>query len=539
MGMNTNQEILEQARRKHEERSERLVEHFLNAMGPLDNAGEVDERAPASLAAVLFELGAVWREEADSIEQAGKRGWKTLSEQIRDAATRVISVAQGLEKYGTGGPARAIAGPNKTDVTTEFLDSVGHCGVREPISGAICTKPKHDSTTSHHGSGITWPWENEPEPIAVMDPAEAEMIAGHFGVTVAELGVPLAPAEVLAILMPEADQPSGEVMALSTSGRIIGAADAPPPWAAEPVLDVIALNAPYTQPWPEHLSVSSITELTGGCALKWRLGRLHGAPRRPSWANVGGSAVHACIKYLETTPGALEQMTTPEGMHSLFSTALGHEIASTEAANPEFPISTWSVANGGKETREFWEHDGPEMVHRYLEWRAKWTAQGWELLQVPGRGPAVELEVLFAVPGTQVPLKGFIDSAWRHRTTGDVAIIDPKSGKSVPNDHFQLSTYGAALESLRVLVTGRILGSYWSARTGQLSGLVDLADRCPADELAYRVNTATAQLRAQAFAPNPNANYGGCGSCELRLSCPVGSRRNLGKVSEPGSDTAA
>lgn len=600
----TTQDVLEQAREQHETRSRRLA--FAAPGDPIPSD---------RLSCVLFELGAIWREEAKEVEEAKKRGWKTTSEQLRDAATRVIAVAQGLEKYGSNlGPTRSRTdvtpapddalegsilsaawsntkenGTAKTnaDVTAEFLQALEHCGAAERISGAVCTKPKHDAKTSHHGNGITWPWDNEPEPetkheAQTLDEAGAAIIARvkegldadqAVSINAPRAKLPLITADMAAV-QAHVDEivdappivtgrpnpnwgmvdggwhqddeiakqgltsPNGETVTSFT----IGTADAPPAWAAEPKLEPIALSAPPSQPIPGHLSVSSL-ELLNGCPLKWRLHYLHGVPRRPGWAAIGGTALHSVIKQLEMVPSLREGLTA-EAVRLMFTSALSAEVLKVAAESP-FPVGTWNAAQSGKEDRAFWEADGPEMVHRYLEWRAKWVEQGWELLFVPGKGHIVETEVLFTLPGTAVPLKGFIDSAWIHPASGEVAVIDPKSGRSLPTDHFQLAVYAAALEDLGVRPkAGRFLGAYWSARDGATTDLVDLSARCPRDELVYRVNGAVAQISAGlnaggVFMPNPSANYGGCGSCDARLSCPVGTRRGLGKVSSPQASPVA
>lgn len=559
----TTQDVLEQAREQHETRSRRLA--FAAPGDPIPSD---------RLSCVLFELGAIWREEAKEVEEAKKRGWKTTSEQLRDAATRVIAVAQGLEKYGSNlgpthsradvtaapGPTSRASGPTldadairddprtikaewnvaeaqraADDVVSDFLVSLEHCGAAERISGAVCTKPKHDTKTSHHGNGITWPWDNEPEPetkheAQTLDEAGAAIIARVKEELDADQMIPLVAIDI--------DTPNGETVTSFT----IGTADAPPAWAAEPKLEPIALSAPPSQSIPGHLSVSSL-ELLNGCPLKWRLHYLHGVPRRPGWAAIGGTALHSVIKQLEMVPSLREGLTA-EAARLMFASALDAEVLKVAAESP-FPVGTWNAAQSGKEDRAFWEADGPEMVHRYLEWRAKWVEQGWELLFVPGKGHIVETEVLFTLPGTAVPLKGFIDSAWIHPASGEVAVIDPKSGRSLPTDHFQLAVYAAALEDLGVRPkAGRFLGAYWSARDGATTDLVDLSARCPRDELVYRVNGAVAQISAGlnaggVFMPNPSANYGGCGSCDARLSCPVGTRRGLGKVSSPQASPVA
>lgn len=537
----TETDVLAVARQRHIERNQRIL---TAANGYCEVNG---------LVMALHEIGQIWRDEAAEVEQARKRAWKGTSDALRDAATRVIAVAQGLEKYGSElgrttaatdtvpvpvpTPLESLTLPKPPTVTpeeaaSEFLQEMGQCGAIERISGALCSKPPHDVTTNHHGNGITWPPDSEErEP-------EADAEKPTSGAPSLETASAAIIARVKTAEPPTTPEPPGDAVTTFT----IGAADAAPAWAAEPMLTPVPLLAPAVKPLPDHLSASSL-DLLVSCPLKWCLHYLHGVPRRPGWAMIGGNALHAVIKELEMVPSLREGLDA-DGARMLFSNALASEVTRIQA-DSVFPINTWAAAAGGKEDRAWWEADGPEMVHRYLEWRTKWYMAGWELLLIPGRGHVVEMEFLHHLDGAMgVPLKGFIDSAWVRPATGDIAIVDCKSGKSLPNDHFQLAIYAAAVRGMleragAPLSNGRMLGTFWSARDGAHTDLVDLDVRCPADELAYRVNMGIRQIASGAFMPNPSANYGGCGSCDAKLSCPVGSRRNAGKVSLPLAAPAA
>lgn len=316
----------------------------------------------------------------------------------------------------------------------------------------------------------------------------------------------------------------------------IGAADAPPAWTALPAVEVIELDAVPTLPSPGHTSVSQ-ANMVSECALKWKLAKRHGAPERPGWALVGGKAFHECVAALETGSEPLYASSPASLWREMFKRA----IAQTEAENPLFPQDTWHASNKGKENRAWWDADGPEMVHRYLEWRAKWIADGWELLHTQDGRPVVELEFLAFLGGS--PVKGFIDSAWYHPGRNMIAIVDWKSGTSKPADYFQQATYRHALEPLLAGrawgdVSGRgsttswptTLGAFWDARKGELGPLVDLDVRHPKAEVELRLSMPRRIDAAGLYMPNVNTGYGGCGSCSLKRSCPVGSRIGTGEV---------
>lgn len=323
--------------------------------------------------------------------------------------------------------------------------------------------------------------------------------------------------------------PEGHDVQIINGQFTIGAADAPPAWTNLPAVPVIELDAVPTLPSPGHTSVSQ-ANMVGECALKWKLAKRHGAPERPGWALVGGKALHACIEVIEKGWGGPSWGS--EGIALLWAESFAQAIKQTQAENPLFPVDTWHASNKGKEDRAWWDADGPEMVHHYLAWRAKWVADGWELLRTADGVPVVELEFLAFLGGS--PVKGFIDSGWYHSGRNIIAIIDWKSGTSKPADYFQQATYRHALEPLlgvyEYLSQVQWLGAFWDARSGELGPLVDLDVRHPKAEVEMRLSMPRRIDAAGLYMPNVNTGYGGCGSCSLKRSCPVGSRIGTGEV---------
>lgn len=311
----------------------------------------------------------------------------------------------------------------------------------------------------------------------------------------------------------------------------ITAADPAPAWALQPEVPVFELtDLPNAgpSPWlpvPEHASVSQV-QLMGECGLKYWLRYRRGAPERPSWAMVGGSALHGCIEEIENQPQTWQAAIAHHEVPDLWRQHFEAHIIQTKVKNPLFPIETWHASKSGKEDRAWWDSDGPEMVHRYLEWRRAWVATGWEIVH-DDKGPMVEHEFLLFTGGK--PVKGFIDSVWYHRERNLLAIIDAKSGASAPPDYFQPAVYARALRQMRD-VSATILGGYWDARKGELTapGLVELEVRHPATEVSFRLGMLEAMNNAGIYMPNTNSAYGGCNSCSLKRSCPIGSRMNAG-----------
>lgn len=318
--------------------------------------------------------------------------------------------------------------------------------------------------------------------------------------------------------------PEGHDVQITPPTFTIGAADAPPAWAALPEVPLFELDSPMALDSPGHTSVSQ-ANLVSECALKWKLRYRHGAPERPGWALVGGKAFHSCIEAFESTGW-------DGNVARLWNDCFSDAIIETSNENPLFPKATWHASNKGKEDEAWWDADGPEMVHHYLAWRAKWVADGWELLRTADGRPVIELESLwFSRAGMT---KVIIDSAWYHAGRNMIAIIDWKSGTSKPADYFQQATYRHALEPLlgeyEYLSQVQWLGAFWDARSGELGPMVDLDVRHPLAEVELRLSASRRLDQAGIYMPNVNTGYGGCGSCSLRRSCPVGSRIGTGEV---------
>lgn len=323
----------------------------------------------------------------------------------------------------------------------------------------------------------------------------------------------------------------------------VSTAPPPPAWTQLPAVEVKSLSddpSAWELPSPDHTSPSQ-ANLAGKCGLRWWLRYRRGAQERPGWSAVGGTAVHACIEAIEL----VEAADTGEGyfprtdrtnanIRQLWTEQFGRAIAATQKENPDYPIETWSAAKSGKEDRTWWDLDGPEMVHRYLAWRANWTAQGWEIAHAKDGRPAVEIESLSTIKGVPKPVKLVIDQVWFHRQSGQLAIVDIKSGSTAQPDYFQLATYALALTGVLAdeyvpYVGTAPKGAFWDARSGQLGPLVRLIERHPDEEVAMRLAAPARMDAAGLYIANVEGGYGGCNSCPLKRACPVGSRAGKGE----------
>lgn len=488
----------------HQARTERvLAAHYREVNAP------ARELVLQGIIQGCYELALIWREEATAAMDANKKGCKTQAEGLREAAARISAFAVAAHKHGSQG---------------SWLDT---------------SPPAEPSSTLDTG---------KPETVAVSIPGKLEDI---------EIGPPsgdaaAAIAELLSTDPLIASKPYFRAMAelpeVKVSPDTLGETAVDPfavhmaalekfikddpfavgraKWKQDPQVPVFALDDdPAT--WlasPDHTSPSQ-ADTAAGCGMKWWLAKRRGAPARPSWANVGGTALHHCIEdiLLKRVAYAAQPEVSAEAVREHFMHHLIH--TAMEAEDSPYPRDTWHASRGGKEDEAWWAQDGPEMLHRWLEWRGKWLAEGWELLYLQDGRPVVELEIT-----TSRGVKMIIDSAWIHRARNTVAIVDWKSGSIKPADYFQVFTNALGLSELGMLqVTAHVFGAYWSARSGELGPLTDLLKRHTVAEVEMRLDAPRKMDAIGLYMPNVNGGYGGCGSCAYRLSCPVGSRAGLGE----------
>jgi hypothetical protein len=520
---------------EHRKRTARLIEACEKHLPPGTLLPADLNILPDALAAVMLELATIWREEAAAVMAANKRGCKGTADALRDAATRLAGVAVAIQKHGLPGetaeepprtgvmlggdqpmfpavqvtPSLIVKGDS--DITTQFLESVGNGKAME----------LYDTTTG------------TPALAETIEEAAQEIIAQVTERRAAEEINPHQVKVIKAATFKAETTTTNDAPIITKEGTMLNftvtTADPVPAWALAPALPDVPVmglgDDPATWlPVPDHASVSQV-QLMGDCAMRYWLRYRRGAPERPSWATVGGSALHTCIETIE-----MSDMDWTNDIPQLWRARFAAAISETQTANPLFPVETWHASNRGKEDRAWWDADGPEMVHRYLEWRAKWVAEGWELIRTQ-EGPLVEREFLTFLGG--VPVKGFIDQAWYHPQRQIVAIIDAKSGASAQTDYFQPAVYAATLmRGLVASIPSEIrawTGAYWDARKGELGPLVNLAERHPLAELEYRFMAWRATNQTSVYMPNTNSAYGGCNSCSLKRSCPVGSRIGKGE----------
>jgi len=126
-----------------------------------------------------------------------------------------------------------------------------------------------------------------------------------------------------------------------------------------------------------------------------------------------------------------------------------------------------SKAYPNKEDQSWWREKGPEQITAWAEWRR--TNPNLEILMVNGE-PAIEIAVAANLDG--VTLRGYIDRVFVDKETGEMLIVDLKTGSYPPASQLQLGFYRAALE--QTVGLNPQYGAYWMARQGVLSQVEEL-----------------------------------------------------------------
>lgn len=131
---------------------------------------------------------------------------------------------------------------------------------------------------------------------------------------------------------------------------------------------------------------------------------------------------------------------------------------------------------GGRATKEFpdkengdwWARNGAGMVQNWIDWREQ--SHGLELWVTPEGIPAIELGVNVELNG--VPVKMALDRVFK-QASGDLVVVDLKTGKNTPSSDFQLGMYAVGMELTFGLRPK--YGTYWAAREGVTTELIDLS----------------------------------------------------------------
>jgi CRISPR/Cas system-associated exonuclease Cas4 (RecB family) len=254
----------------------------------------------------------------------------------------------------------------------------------------------------------------------------------------------------------------------------------------------------------KHLSHSAVSD-AASCGEKFRLRRIVKVPTIPSWALVGGSAVHTATENLDRQDFGL-----PLEGPTTFAEAFAEEIERRQQESDTDP-ETWRASGRvsrewpGKENQKWWLHHGQGMVQN---WRSWLTANNFHIWITPDCQPAIELK--FETEMFGVPVVGYIDRILTDNR--GIYPVDLKSGASAPKDFDQLYLYALAIEEMYGIMPYR--ASYFMNRTAMSPSCE--VKRSVADRITYRITTAAKMVENDIFLPNTSPL---CSYCEVRNYC--------------------
>ena len=278
------------------------------------------------------------------------------------------------------------------------------------------------------------------------------------------------------------------------------------------------------------LVVPTLTELTGKpylsyssystyleCGEEYRLTRIEKMPEAPAYWFPGGSAVHyGCevydLKILAGLPHAEALEEAIRGFHDSFS----DELNKAQEHAPEGAV--WRAAGRAtkqwpnKEDAAWWRLNGPEQVQGYAAWRQDHPE--WGIWIAPNGEPAIELALTVDM-GDGVMTHGYLDRILVHTVSGEMTVVDLKSGSRVPADITQLALYATGVE--RMFGTRPRTGRYFMTRTSELTSPTDLS-RFNEPLLKLWLGAAKNGIESGAFLPKVSFK---CGTCSVRDYCYV------------------
>lgn len=197
-----------------------------------------------------------------------------------------------------------------------------------------------------------------------------------------------------------------------------------------------------------------------------------------------------------------------------FRKSLEQEVAQfPEGKTPRAGGRPTKAAPNG-EDYAWWMANGPAYVQSWITWRQ--NNPSLHILTMEDGKPAIELDVRvdIEVNDELIQLKGFIDRVFVDANTGEVLIVDLKTGKTTPAP-MQLAFYRRALKAAYGIDAP--YGAYWMAREGSLSTIHNLEPYT--DEMVdYWVAKTYAGVQAGIFLPHVTSMCRGCG---VRTHCYI------------------
>lgn len=280
----------------------------------------------------------------------------------------------------------------------------------------------------------------------------------------------------------------------------------------------------------------SYSQISGyaSCGERYRLERVIGVPQTPSWALVGGKALHAAT---EVSDNALLNGHPQPAPTTTFNDAFDKEIADQEAyvaaSGMDFPRETWRAAGRAsktwpeKENEAWWRHHGPVFLANWQRWL---STSGYDIHIDDQGDPAIELEInlnLGEVMGEEVTALGYVDRVLEVPGSRALMVVDLKTGSRPQPTNRQLGFYRVGLKQDKGLDVP--FGAFWDARGGGTSVPADLTHYTE-ERLVTQAHSLVAARLGGLYLPNPGSL---CSSCSVKEYCFEYMGRDAIEVPQP------
>lgn len=267
-----------------------------------------------------------------------------------------------------------------------------------------------------------------------------------------------------------------------------------------------------------HLSYSQVSSYID-CGYRYYLERVLRAPQVPAWWFIGGHAVHAATEAADKDLIRQGVVWDDARIRAEVHAHMDDEIEKLRVEHPD--LGSWKSggvkrgANPQPENEAWWRARAPGMVKGWLVWREEFLSAEtlpWEFMVLPNGEPAIEVVLQVTIGGR--PFKLGIDRIFRVKTTGELVLVDLKTGKREPLSGYQLALYRDAVQ--QVFGESVKWGYYWMARTGRMGHPHDL-DKLNPEMTSSMVEQMARGVEAEIFLPHVTML---CSTCGVREFCP-------------------
>jgi putative RecB family exonuclease len=252
-----------------------------------------------------------------------------------------------------------------------------------------------------------------------------------------------------------------------------------------------------------HRSYSQVTSYLS-CPKSYQLARIVKVPETPAWYLAAGSAVHACLEAITKDPKQRGESLLP-----LWTTSFAEEIESLENRGG---VNRTEWRTGGRKTKDrpnaedygFWIDEGLRQIQVFSQWFDDRIAEGWSVPTFAGN-LACEIELNVDFGGVRI--KGYADLIME-LPSGELMVIDHKTGARTPDTFQQLALYAFAMEKLSLPTP--TLGAFFMTRKGELS-IPTTFRQTDLDSLTDTIVNVDRAIKAELFPARVTSMCKGCG----------------------------